>query len=359
MSSIQKQLSCGADGSNVALLGANCAPQHDPQVHTLGIGKLEGLKCALLHLPPHSCRSVVLQYPTSQQTSCADHGSSHEQEQDPPLRLMWGVLDLSRRREALTFPLITDSKAVERYVRFGACAPLEVDRSQRVSRILELHSGGPDLSPLLRTVPPVAVRTQLFLKATRNTSAVDGTANAEARLLSSMLPLQPHLTDPLRGHLYSISCGKFYDLEIQFQATLPGLSLSIEVSVVVINNEVPVQSRESDHASQLLAPNSPTAAKVMPPRTCVMTGKPYCRYALNAPNNRASVGVDNGVVPDNGGVAETHRMRLCFPASGSFSVYALARVLKLQPVLSQEGSQGSGGGEWWTCCGGYFRVVAT
>ena len=249
----------------------------------------------LLCLPPHSLRTLMLRFAAHSADDCLGVSASS---------LAWTLSDLS------SHSALSHSSDCRR----GDLLCLSEEPSQTTS----LHRRSPMLSAILGGIPAVTVATRVACCSSLGSVAA---------------PLEPVFRDSRRGDLYSVPVGRFADVLTDLHAVARDIKLQVEVAVVVVANDVPVIV--SDNSSSSSDARSSSYATAETHRPFLLTGKPYARYALL------------GAV---GSEPVQHRVRICFPQPGSFTLYCAVRELAQSSSVGVE--------EWWSAAGSYVRLVA-
>jgi hypothetical protein len=145
--------------------------------------------------------------------------------------------------------------------------------------------------------------------------------------------------------MFAVSAGKFYDVAIAVHNCGYGSAVVVELALCVVNNDVPLltaqdNEREAQVASGGAGRGAAPAGNAAPQPAAeyLLTGKSYGTYTLARK--------DDGTV---GGAGEpaVHRIRLCFPRPGSFTLYPVVRALSTD-------SEG-----WWCSEGSYVRIISS
>ncbi|KAJ1414121.1 hypothetical protein B484DRAFT_401835 [Ochromonadaceae sp. CCMP2298] len=280
---------------------------------------------------------------------------------------------------------------------------------------LQLHRDSPLLRPLLSRMPPLSVQLSFepapANAATTKSNAGAGTAGYDAPSLSLPLPLPLPLASVGGVPCFSLRRARFYDVCVSIGATATaravtdsdaasgagrasgsgaamGAPLRLELVLLAAPSEAPVVRRRDQPAARC----SPTPTPALPPtstleveeaeagarlgagagagaRHCVFTGRPYAQYTLLGSGSGSSSGSsgsgDGGGNGRGGGCRDVggdvgsegmgmveHRLRVCLPRSGSFSLVAAVRLVGAE-------AEARGAGTWWTSPAAYVHLVVS
>lgn len=283
----------------------------------------EGSSEPLLQLPPHSVRSVVLDYASNALSAAIQEApSSSTSDVSRPLR--WRCADLSRHVQAMCGDCV---QTVD-----GGAAP----RRGAVllsGQAVDLCRSSPQLRPIIISIPGWVIACSL---SSRKGVSGSGDTGSEGSLLV------PTLRDQRRGDLFALTPGLFYDLTVSLRST-GGLPEEVEFALVLVRNEVPATAPPAAALSDATQPVSslaktPQLQEAETRMPYILTGKPYARYTLP--------GTEEGGSPDADPVL-LHKVRLCLPQPCSVTVYPLLR--SLSPTDREQ---------WWCSEQSFFRLVA-
>jgi hypothetical protein len=144
--------------------------------------------------------------------------------------------------------------------------------------------------------------------------------------------------------MFAVSAGKFYDIAIAVCNCMVDNAVEVELALCVVSNDVPLlavqdNEREPQATSSAAGRAGSVLASTVPQSAAeyLLTGKSYGRYSLSSKDSADSAT----------GEPVVHRVRLCFPKPGSFTIYPVMRALSLE-------SEG-----WWCSEGSYVRVVSS
>jgi hypothetical protein len=348
----------------------------DKYIHT--IAEIEAASEALLVLPPHSSRCLVVQYPKFDVSAEVKINSSS-------LQLLWGALDESRRVICANMEeLATTAAPISTFPADAALSlrkgrVLFTQKSDSVNSLAKQESlPSSTIRSVGTVVPPLLVSTYIDLdrnspltcailsevpKVQLATSLLQSTQVHQRRLSHLLSPRYSlvgcsnnkdryHCLEP-RIPEYTIAVGQFYD--VQLNISMPkGVNaaekasdncVEIELALVVVNAQVPVVHRSEQNAArrsavggipdEKSADSSRTEVRIAPLHTtssCVFNGKAYCRYSL-----KSSIGEESAAV--------THSVRLCFSEVGLFTFTPLVRWITEAQNLSDGDTLSD---TWWT-----------
>jgi hypothetical protein len=209
----------------------------------------------------------------------------------------------------------------------GGCvlpqAPLRRGAVQLRDAPVDLARHGAQIAPLIHTVPGIVVTTALSSSTGRGAGA-SGVALTAVQL------------DVSRGDMFAVSAGKFYDVAIAVRNCGAESAVELELALCVVNNETPLLATQDNEPGKVGIPAGNAAPQ--PVAEYLLTGKSYGTYFLASKDDGAEGGAGEPAV---------HRVRLCFPRPGSFTIYPVMRVLSAD-------SEG-----WWCSEGSYVRIISS